>query len=245
VTGWRWPESRSHSFITISAQVYNERIARLSLEAKQARHRADAATRKLRELVDACKRLDVKEIGDLAVQIDTDPIAPPYSEIPLWEQQVSSMGEVVCCQTRSAAIMLNRQESQLDDCRVFLIVNYTLTSFFSSEETTKVLKTYRGVAVRNSPFSGLSSLLWLKCRHFLLWRICFTWSYHSRSTTGLYMAPTLCHRPSTQKSCSSTKRRVSSSNCPKIWVHYQATFSLCPNSVLNCWQLMALCRSTL
>ena len=70
-------------------QVYNERISRLSLEAKQARHRADAAMRKLRELVKACKEQDLNTISTLAVQVDTDSIASPYSEKPQWEQQAS------------------------------------------------------------------------------------------------------------------------------------------------------------
>ena len=68
--------------------MYNERISRLSLEAKQARHRADAAMRKLRELVQACKTQDLNTISTLAVQVDTDSIASPYSEKPQWEQQV-------------------------------------------------------------------------------------------------------------------------------------------------------------
>ena len=68
--------------------MYNERISRLSLEAKQARHRADAAMRKLRDLVQACKTQDLNTISNLAVQVDTDTIAPPYSEKPQWEQQV-------------------------------------------------------------------------------------------------------------------------------------------------------------
>ena len=73
----------------VRIQVYNERISRLALEARQARHRADAAMRKLRELVQACKTQDLEAVSNLAVQVDTDSLAPPYSDIPPWEQQVS------------------------------------------------------------------------------------------------------------------------------------------------------------
>nr|CAB3228441.1 trichohyalin [Phallusia mammillata] len=77
-----------HSHVSYVLQVYNERISRLSLEARQARHRADSAMRKLRELVEACKTRDLEAVSNLAVQVDTDSIAPPYSDIPPWEQQV-------------------------------------------------------------------------------------------------------------------------------------------------------------
>ncbi|XP_076807859.1 uncharacterized protein LOC143451296 isoform X3 [Clavelina lepadiformis] len=78
----------AHAQISYVVQVYNERISRLALEARQARHRADAAMRKLRELVQACKTQDLEAVSNLAVQVDTDSLAPPYSDIPPWEQQV-------------------------------------------------------------------------------------------------------------------------------------------------------------
>nr|XP_002122992.3 protein MLP1 isoform X1 [Ciona intestinalis] len=78
----------AHAHISYVLQVYNERISRLSLEARQARHRADSVMRKLRELVHACKTQDLEAVSNLAVQVDTDSITPPYSDVPLWEQQV-------------------------------------------------------------------------------------------------------------------------------------------------------------
>uniref|UniRef100_H2YF43 Uncharacterized protein n=1 Tax=Ciona savignyi TaxID=51511 RepID=H2YF43_CIOSA len=78
----------AHAHISYVLQVYNERISRLSLEARQARHRADSFLKKLRELVHACKTQDLEAVSNLAVQVDTDTIAPPYSDVPMWEQQV-------------------------------------------------------------------------------------------------------------------------------------------------------------
>ena len=70
------------------AQVYNDRISRLSFDLGQSRHKTNAAMRKLVELVDACKMKDLETVSKLAVQVDIDSIASSYPELSPWQQQV-------------------------------------------------------------------------------------------------------------------------------------------------------------